>query len=165
MTSTHRPPIDRLLIANRGEIARRIIRTCRRLGIGTVAVYSDADEDAPYVREADVAVRLPGTALADTYLRVELLIAAAERTGAQAIHPGYGFLSERPDAAEEVARAGLTWIGPPASAIAAMGSKIGAKRLMRAAGVPVLPDNTVESLDEIGLLRSSRPRSAEAVAA
>ncbi len=147
----HRAPIDRVLVANRGEIARRIIRTCRRLGISTVAVFSDADEDAPYVREADVAVRLPGTAPADTYLRVDLLIAAAERTGAQAIHPGYGFLSERPDAAEAVARAGLTWIGPPAAAIAAMGSKIGAKRLMRAAGVPVLPDNTVESLDEIGL--------------
>ncbi len=147
----HRAPIDRLLIANRGEIARRIIRTCRRLGIATVAVHSDADADAPYVREADAAVRLPGTAPADTYLRVDLLIAAAERTGAQAIHPGYGFLSERPDAAEAVARAGLTWIGPPASAIAAMGSKIGAKQLMRGAGVPVLPDNTVESLDEIGL--------------
>ena len=144
-------PIDRLLIANRGEIARRIIRTCRRLGIGTVAVYSDADADAPYVHEADVAVRLPGTAPADTYLRVDLLIAAAERTGAQAIHPGYGFLSERPDAAEDVAHAGLVWIGPPASAIHAMGSKIGAKALMRAAGVPVLADNTVESLDEIGL--------------
>jgi acetyl/propionyl-CoA carboxylase alpha subunit len=151
MTTSHRPPIDRVLIANRGEIARRIIRTCRRLGISTVAVFSDADEDAPYVREADVAVRLPGTAPGDTYLRVDLLIAAAERTGAQAIHPGYGFLSERPDAAEAVANAGLTWIGPPAAAIAAMGSKIGAKQLMRAAGVPVLPDNTVESLDEIGL--------------
>ena len=148
---THRAPIDRLLIANRGEIARRIIRTCRRLGISTVAVYSDADADAPYAREADVAVRLPGTSSADTYLRVDLLIAAAERTGAQAIHPGYGFLSERPDAAEAVAHAGLIWIGPPASAISSMGSKIGAKRLMRAAGVPVLPDNTVESIDEIGL--------------
>ncbi len=147
----HRAPIDRLLIANRGEIARRIIRTCRRLGISTVAVYSDADADAPYVREADVAVRLPGTASTDTYLRVDLLIDAAERTGAQAIHPGYGFLSERPDAAEAVSRAGLTWIGPPASAIAAMGSKIEAKRMMRAAGVPVLPDNTVESIEEIGL--------------
>jgi propionyl-CoA carboxylase alpha chain len=147
----HRAPIDRLLIANRGEIARRIIRTCRRLGVSTVAVYSDADADAPYVREADVAVRLPGTAPADTYLRVDLLIEAAERTGAQAIHPGYGFLSERPDAAEAVARADLAWIGPPASAIAAMGSKIEAKKLMRAAGVPVLADNTVESLDEIGL--------------
>ena len=150
-TPTHHANIECLLIANRGEIARRIIRTCRRLGISTVAVYSDADADAPYVHEADVAVRLPGTAPADTYLRVDLLIAAAERTGAQAIHPGYGFLSERPDAAEAVARAGLVWIGPPASAIAAMGSKIGAKALMRRAGVPVLPDNTVESLDEIGL--------------
>ena len=151
MTPVHRAPIDTLLIANRGEIARRIIRTCRRLGVSTVAVYSDADADAPYVHEADVAVRLPGTASADTYLRIDLLIAAAERTGAQAIHPGYGFLSERPDAAEAVTRAGLTWIGPPASAIAAMGSKIGAKQLMRTAGVPVLPDNTVETIDEVGL--------------
>jgi propionyl-CoA carboxylase alpha chain len=151
MTVSHRAPIDTLLIANRGEIARRIIRTCQRLGITTVAVYSDADADAPYVHEADVAVRLPGTAPADTYLRVDLLVAAAERTGAQAIHPGYGFLSERPDAAAAVALAGLAWIGPPASAIAAMGSKIQAKQLMRAAGVPVLPDNTVESLDEVGL--------------
>ncbi|MEX0846464.1 MAG: biotin carboxylase N-terminal domain-containing protein, partial [Ilumatobacteraceae bacterium] len=146
-----RSPIDTLLVANRGEIARRIIRTCRRLGIATVAVYSDADADAPYVHEADVAVRLPGTAPSATYLRTRLIIAAAERTGAQAIHPGYGFLSERPDAAAEVAAAGLTWIGPPASAIAAMGSKIGAKALMRAAGVPVLPDSTVETLDEVGL--------------
>jgi len=146
-----RSPIDTVLIANRGEIARRIIRTCRRLGISTVAVYSDADADAPYVHEADVAVRLHGTAPADTYLRTDLLIAAAERTGAQAIHPGYGFLSERPDAAAEVSNAGLTWIGPPAAAIAAMGSKIGAKALMRAAGVPVLPDSTVETLDEVGL--------------
>ncbi|MFZ4812777.1 MAG: biotin carboxylase N-terminal domain-containing protein, partial [Ilumatobacteraceae bacterium] len=144
-------PIDTVLIANRGEIARRIIRTCRRLGVRTVAVFSDADADAPYVREADAAIRLPGTAPADTYLRVDLLIDAAERTGAQAIHPGYGFLSERPDAAEAVARAGLVWIGPPASAIAAMGSKIGAKQLMRGAGVPVLADNTAETLDEVGL--------------
>lgn len=149
--SAHRSPIDTVLVANRGEIARRIIRTCRRLGIATVAVYSDADADAPYVHDADVAVRLPGTAPADTYLRTDLLIAAAERTGAQAVHPGYGFLSERPDAAAEVTAAGLTWIGPPASAIAAMGSKIGAKALMRAAGVPVLADNTAGSLDDVGL--------------
>ncbi len=143
--------IDRLLIANRGEIARRIIRTCRSLGVETVAVFSDADALAPHVAEADVAIRLPGTAAADTYLRADLLIEVARRTGAQAIHPGYGFLSENAGFAAAVAAAGLVFVGPPASAIEAMGSKIGAKALMRAAGVPVLPDNTVESLDEIGL--------------
>ena len=146
-----RSPIDRLLIANRGEIARRIIHTCRRLGVATVAVYSDADADAPYVREADVAIRLSGASATDTYLRVDRILDAAERTGANAIHPGYGFLSERPDAADAVTRAGFTWIGPPASAIAAMGSKIGAKRLMRAAGVPVLADSTVDTLADVGL--------------
>ncbi len=144
-------PIEVLLVANRGEIARRIVRTCRRLGVTTVAVFSDADADAPYVAEADVAARLPGTSPADTYLRIDRLLEVAERTGAQAVHPGYGFLSERPDAAAAVVAAGRRWIGPPASAIAAMGSKIGAKQLMREAGVPVLPDTTVESLAEVGL--------------
>ena len=143
--------IDRVLIANRGEIARRIIRTCRRLGVSTVAVYSDADADAPYVGEADIAVRLPGTSAADTYLRADLLLDAAHRSGAQAVHPGYGFLSENAAFAQAVVDAGLIFIGPPAAAIAAMGSKIDAKRMMRAAGVPVLPDNTVESLDQVGL--------------
>ena len=149
MTETR--PIERVLIANRGEIARRIIRTCRSLGIDTVAVHSDADVDAPHVREADFAVHLPGTSATDTYLRADLLIAAAQRAGAQAIHPGYGFLSENAAFSAAVAAAGLIFIGPPASAIEAMGSKIGAKALMRAAGVPVLADNTVESLAEIGV--------------
>jgi len=150
-TTARRTPIQRLLIANRGEIARRIIRTCRSLGIDTVAVHSDADVHAPYAREADLAVHLPGTQAADTYLRADLLIAAARRTGADAIHPGYGFLSENAGFARAVAEAGLVFVGPPASAIEAMGSKIGAKALMRTAGVPVLPDNTTESLAEIGL--------------
>ena len=143
--------ITRVLIANRGEIASRVIRSCRRLGVGTVAVFSDADAYAPYVREADTAWPLPGDVAADTYLRGDLLIAAALASGCDAIHPGYGFLSENPDFARSVVDAGLTWIGPPPSAIAAMGSKIEAKRLMRASGVPVLPDNTVESLAEIGV--------------
>lgn len=148
---TVRSTIDCVLIANRGEIARRVIRTCRRLGLSTVAVFSDADAHAPYVREADRAVRLRGTASADTYLRIDLIIEAARRMGAQAIHPGYGFLSERADAAEAVTAAGLIWIGPSAEAIASMGSKIGAKHLMRSAGVPVLPDNTVDPIEAIGI--------------
>jgi acyl-CoA carboxylase subunit alpha len=146
-----RRPIDRVLIANRGEIARRVIRTCHSLGITTVAVHSDADADAPYVREADEAVHLPGTASADTYLRADLLVRAAHQSGATAIHPGYGFLSENAAFAKAVTDAGLVWIGPPAEAIAAMGSKIGAKAMMRAAGVPVLPDSSAESLEEIGV--------------
>ncbi|MFM7685558.1 MAG: biotin carboxylase N-terminal domain-containing protein, partial [Actinomycetota bacterium] len=149
MPAAHR--IDTLLIANRGEIARRIIRTCRALGISPVVVHSDADECAPFVAEADLAVRLPGNSSADTYLRGDLIVQAALRTGAQAVHPGYGFLSENAAFAQAVLDAGLVWVGPPPAAIAAMGSKIEAKRLVRAHGVPVAPDNTVETLTEIGL--------------
>ena len=140
-----------VLVANRGEIARRVFRTCHRMGLSTVAVFSDADEHAPFAAEATSAVRLHGTASADTYLRGDLVIAAAQRAGAGAIHPGYGFLSENAAFAQAVQDAGLVWVGPPPHSIAAMGSKIEAKALVRAAGVPVAPDNTVESLDEIGL--------------
>ncbi len=143
--------IERLLIANRGEIACRIVRTCRRLGIETVAVHSDVDARARHVRLCDAAVALPGDAAAETYLRGDLLVDAATRAGADAVHPGYGFLAESAAFAEAVLAAGLTWIGPPPPAIAAMGSKIGAKAMMRAAGVPVLPDSSVEGLDAVGL--------------
>ena len=136
--------ITRVLIANRGEIACRIARTCRRLGIETVAVFSDADDGALHVRACDRAVRLPGTAAADTYLRDDLLVEAARRTAADAVHPGYGFLAESADFAALVTKAGLVWVGPPAAAIAAMGSKIEAKATMRAAGVPVLPDTSAD---------------------
>ena len=112
--------IRRLLVANRAEIASRVFRTCRRLGIETVAVHSDADAGLPYVGEADVAVRLPGNAPAETYLDVDALLHAAKRTGADAIHPGYGFLSESADFARVVEKAGLTWIGPSPESIEAM---------------------------------------------
>ncbi|MCV6990762.1 ATP-grasp domain-containing protein [Mycobacterium timonense] len=137
--------ITKLLIANRGEIASRIIRTAREMDIATVAVYSDADRNAPYVAQADESVHLPGTAPADTYLRGDLILAAAAHTNAEAIHPGYGFLSENADFARSCIEAGIVFVGPSPQAITAMGSKIAAKDMMRAAGVPVLPGITVES--------------------
>ena len=129
--------ITRVLVANRGEIARRVFATCRRLGIGTVAVYTDPDATSPHVAEADARVRLDGTR---GYLDAAQLIAAARAAGADAIHPGYGFLSENAEFAAAVTDAGLTWIGPPVAAVAAMGSKIEAKKMMAAAGVPVLEE-------------------------
>jgi propionyl-CoA carboxylase alpha chain len=135
--------IHKLLIANRAEIAARVIRTAQALDIATVAVYSDPDARLPYVRAAREAVRLPGATPAETYLRGAAIIAAALAAGADAVHPGYGFLSENADFAAACADAGLTFVGPSPAAIAAMGSKIAAKELMAAAGVPVLPSITV----------------------
>jgi propionyl-CoA carboxylase alpha chain len=134
------PLIHRVLVANRGEIARRVFSTCRAAGIGTVAVYSDPDADAPHVAEADLAVRLPGAASADTYLDGQAIVAAALAAGADAVHPGYGFLSEDPRFARQVLDAGLTWIGPPPEAMRAMALKIEARRRAIEAGVPVLPE-------------------------
>ncbi|BBU21477.1 acetyl/propionyl/methylcrotonyl-CoA carboxylase subunit alpha [Mycobacterium xenopi] len=129
--------ITRVLVANRGEIARRVFVTCRRLGLSTVAVYTDPDAEAPHVAEADLRVRLGRV---NDYLDPEALIAAARAAKADAVHPGYGFLSENADFAAAVLDAGLTWIGPPVAAVRAMGSKIEAKKLMAAAGVPVLAE-------------------------
>ncbi|MEV0793025.1 biotin carboxylase N-terminal domain-containing protein [Kribbella sp. NPDC050459] len=134
--------ISSVLVANRGEIARRIFRTARSLGLSTVAVYSSADARMPFVDEADAAVHLPGNTPGETYLRADLVVEAALRAGADAVHPGYGFLSENAAFAQAVIDAGLTWIGPPVDAISSMGSKIEAKKLMVAAGVPVLAELT-----------------------
>lgn len=139
--------ITRLLIANRGEIARRIMGTCRSMGIGTVAVYSDADADAAFVREADVAVPIGGPAPADSYLRGEEILRAAKATGADAVHPGYGFLSENADFARAVIEAGLLWVGPPPEAIESMGSKIAAKQRMATADVPLLPSVELDDME------------------
>ncbi|MFD3748303.1 acetyl/propionyl/methylcrotonyl-CoA carboxylase subunit alpha [Nocardia sp. NPDC058633] len=133
-------PITNVLVANRGEIARRVFATCRRMGIATTAVYSDADAASPHVAEADAAVLLPGNTPAETYLRGELIIEAALSAGADAIHPGYGFLSENAEFARAVLDAGLVWIGPPVAAIEQMGSKVESKKMMDAAGVPVLAE-------------------------
>ena len=133
---------NKVLIANRGEIALRIVRACRELGVGSVAVFSDADASAPHAREADEAVNIGPAPSRESYLRSDKLIEAAKRTGAQAIHPGYGFLSEREHFAREVVEAGLAFVGPPASAIAAVGSKTAARALAATANVPVVPGTT-----------------------
>ena len=131
--------LDSVLVANRGEIARRVIRTARTMGIRAVAVYSDADADLPYVREADEAVHIGPAQPARSYLDAAALIEAARKTGAAAVHPGYGFLAENADFARQVIAAGLTWVGPDPGAIEQMGDKIRARNLMEQAGVPVSP--------------------------
>ncbi len=140
--------VTRVLVANRGEIARRVFATCRRLGLGTVAVYTDPDATAPHVAEADARVRLPKT---NDYLNAEAIIAAARAARADAVHPGYGFLSENADFAAAIQEAGLTWVGPPVDAVRTMGSKIESKKLMAAAGVPVLDELDPESVTEAQL--------------
>ena len=150
-------PITTLLVANRGEIARRIMRTAKEMGISTVAIYADGDAEAPFVTEADSAIALGGRTSAETYLDVSKVLDACKRAGADAVHPGYGFLSENADFARAINDAGVSWIGPTPEVIAAMGDKLSAKKLMETADVPTLPaieitpdTDLVRAADEIG---------------
>ena len=154
---------DKILVANRGEIAVRVARTCARLGVASVAVHSDVDEHALHVAVATETVRLPGRTSADTYLNMDRIIDASLQTGAQAIHPGYGFLAENADFAAAVEAAGLKWIGPPADAIRALGDKISARRIASDAGVPVVP-GLLHEVDDVVAIREFASESGYPIA-
>jgi len=147
VTEMSSPTFDTVLVANRGEIAVRVIRTLRAMGIRSVAVFSDADAGARHVAEADVAVRIGPAPARQSYLSIDAILEAVRRTGAQAVHPGYGFLSENSEFADALQRAGVVFIGPPVAAIQTMGDKIAAKAAVSAFGVPVVPGMPVPHWD------------------
>jgi acetyl-CoA carboxylase biotin carboxylase subunit len=149
-------PIAKLLVANRGEIARRVIRTLRRMGIASVAVYSDADASAPHVREADEAVRIGPAPSLQSYLDIDRILDAARAVGADAVHPGYGFLAENAEFASRCADAGLIFVGPSSEAIRQMGSKVGARAIMAEVGVPIVPGVSGQGLDDAALAREAQ---------
>ena len=146
---------DTVLVANRGEIAVRVIRTCRAMGIRTVAVFSDADAGARHVTDADVAVRIGPPPARESYLNIDAVVDAALRTGAQAVHPGYGFLSENAGFADALQRAGLVFVGPPAAAIATMGDKIAARAAVSKFGVPVVPGVSQAGMTDAELIAAA----------
>ena len=146
-------PIKKLLVANRGEIARRIMRTAHDMGISTVAIFAEGDARAPFVNEADTAIFLEGRTSTETYLDVEKVINACKRSGADAVHPGYGFLSENEGFAQAIIDAGIKWIGPSPEVIGLMGDKLSAKNLMTEAGVPTLP--AIEITDKLDELKAA----------
>ena len=148
---------EKVLIANRGEIAIRVARTLQEMGIGSVAVYSELDRDAPHVREADEAFLLGPPTPAESYLNVEKIIEVAQNAGAEAVHPGYGFLAENAAFAQACEKAKITWIGPPPKAIEAMGSKTRSRELMQKAGVPIVPGSTKAAKD----VEEARKQAAE----
>jgi acetyl-CoA carboxylase biotin carboxylase subunit len=161
MTRSPTPPFRKILIANRGEIACRVIRACREMGIATVAVHSDADRDGLFVRMADEAVAIGPAPAKESYLVIDKILGAAKATGAQAVHPGYGFLSENADFAEACTRAGIVFIGPPADAIRAMGGKTAARARMMAAGVPVVPGDNGKDGKGFASLAEARAAAAK----
>ena len=150
--------IESVLVANRGEVARRVIRACRALEIRAIAVYSEADRDWPHVQDADQAVAIGPAPARESYLDMDRLIEAARGAGAEAVHPGYGFLSESWRFARACEEAGLIWVGPPWSVIREMGDKVGARRLMAAAGLPVVPGQRGRGRDRGGRARGGGPR-------
>lgn len=158
--SVQHRPFFKVLVANRGEIALRVMRSARQLGLGVVAVYSDADRDALHVKQADQAVRIGEALPAQSYLNIPAIIAAARTSGADAVHPGYGFLAENEDFAQACKDAGLVFIGPSPQAIEAMGNKAGAKEIMKKAGVPCVPGyQGVDQGDEVMLAEAKRSAS------